>query len=498
MTTPYSTAVPLFSASMKPTWVPDELDVERIASYTLYEQIYWTVPDTLKLVARGYEDKPIYVPSGRTIVEATNRYTAPGFKFTATARFDSPGVDTTTAQQFWDDFFAREEFLTRFAGNKRFGLIRGDWCWHITADPNKPIGSRLSISSIDPASYFPITHPDNVDKIIGCHIVEQIKVGSDDRIRRLTYRKVGADVNAPTGKISVEEGIFKLDKWFGPGNPEKVIQDVHELPPQITALPVYHIKNFEEPQNPFGSSELRGFERIMAAVNQAVSDEELALALEGLGVYETDAPPPRNASGDEVPWTLGPGYVVEHPLGTKFARVGGVGSVSPLQDHIGFLIKSLREAAATPDIAVGVVDVKVAESGIARTLQLGPMLAKTDEKDQVIIDKHRQMGFDLINGWGPAYEQATFDGVDLRPQVGDKMPVDRTARLAELNDMLDRKVIDTEYYRSEATKLGYVFPADIGKTIAEAAAQDAANAVAADPFAQRANAELTGATSGQQ
>ena len=99
---------------MKPTWVPNELDIQRIASYTLYEQIYWTVPDTLKLVARGYEDKPIYVPTGRTIVDTTHRYTAPGFKFATQTRLDSQGTDTAPSQQFFTDLFKREEFYTRF------------------------------------------------------------------------------------------------------------------------------------------------------------------------------------------------------------------------------------------------------------------------------------------------------------------------------------------------------------------------------------------------
>jgi hypothetical protein len=58
--------------------------------------------------------------------------------------------------------------------------------------------------------------------------------------------------------------------------------------------------------------------------------------------------------------------------------------------------------------------------------------------------------------------------------------VDRTARLAELNDMLDRKVIDTAYYRQEASKLGYVFPDDMDTRVA----------AEQDQFAARAATEL--------
>lgn len=486
MTTPYTTAAPLFTQSMKPTWVPDELDVARLASYALYENIYWTVPDTYKLTARGYEDKPIYVPSGRTIVEATNRYTTPGFKFRVAARADAQGTDTTPAQLFFDDFFRREEFFTRYAGNKRFGIIRGDWLWHITADDTKPAGSRISINSIDPGSYFPITDDDNVDKIVGCHIVSQIKVGNDDRIHRLTYRKVQSGPTSPV-TITVEEGIFKLDKWGGPNDkPEKVIKAPTPLDARITSLPVYHIKNFEEPQNPFGSSDLRGFERIMGAVNQAISDEELALALDGIGAYVTDAPQPTDDDGSEVPWRIAPGSVISIPAGRKFDRVSGVSTVNPVMEHIGYLTRAMREASATPDIAVGVVDVAVAQSGIALALQLGPILSRTDEKDGVILDKHTQMAFDLRTMWAPAYEGANFDGVDLLPAIGDKVPVDRTARLAELDNMLDRGVIDAEYYRTEAAKLGYAFPADIGARVATEQKTKAANA---DPFGGRLSTE---------
>ena len=63
--TPYST-VRTFSATL-PSWVPPE-DQERIQSYQTYEEIYWNHPETFKLVVRGTESKPIYVPSGRIIV----------------------------------------------------------------------------------------------------------------------------------------------------------------------------------------------------------------------------------------------------------------------------------------------------------------------------------------------------------------------------------------------------------------------------------------------
>jgi hypothetical protein len=482
---------PLFPAS-KPTWVPDVLDQQRIMSYQIYEQIFENVPSTFKLVARGREDKPIYIPTAKTIVNTTNRYVASKMGFMISARLGetvSP-EELMVLTQFWQDFFKRERFYSQLGGNKRYGLVRGDWLWHITADPAKEVGKRLTIKPVDPGSYFPILHPDDVDKTIGCHIVEQmIPPGEKDvKIKRLTYRKS----ETPGGSITVEEAWFKVDDWGGPkSKPSKIIQPLRVIP-GITKLPVYHIKNTEEPGNPFGSSEIRGLERIMAAVNQAISDEDLALAIEGIGLYATDAPAPKDDAGNIINWVLGPGRMLEHPPspGSKGVyRVSGVGSVGPYQEHLGYLENKLKETSGTPDIAIGRVDVTVAESGIALLLQMGPMLAKAEEKDTSIVDVHDQMFFDLATEWFPVFESVNFEGTVVSTTLGDKLPTNRTARLAELNDMLDRQVISTQYYRDEATKLGYVFPDDIESGIAADAQRLAA---AVDPFGARVGEELGG------
>jgi hypothetical protein len=476
--TPYSTVRNLMGTL--PTWIPDQLDQERILSYQVYEQIYWGVPETFKIVARGTEDKPIYVPTGRIIVDTTHRYVASGFDFSVDLRTGGDSSQSADAQAVtlaMEDLWTRERFRSKFNGNKRYGLIRGDWAWHIVADDTKLPGSRISIYPLDPASYFPIWDEDDLDKIVGCHIVDTVQVGNDQFIKRLTYRKT------ETGSITSEESLFKVDDWFGPeAKVQQVLKPLTELPPTITALPVYHIKNFEEPANPFGSSELRGLERIIASVNQTISDEELTLALEGLGVYATDAPPPVDENDQETTWQLGPGRVVEHPAGSKFERITGVGSVKPSQDHLAFLLAMIHEASGTPDVARGKVDVKVAESGISLMLQMAPMLAKVDEKDQLVKDVHDQMFFDLVNGWFPGYESTSFGDARVRARVGDKLPVDRAARFKELNDMLDKGVISSDFYRSEATKLGYKFPDTM---VNEIAADNATKAALVDPFGTR-------------
>jgi hypothetical protein len=493
--TPYSTLNPLLTGTPKPTWIGDALDQQRILSYQLYEQIYWNVPETFKLVARGTEDKPIYLPNGKTIVETVNRYTAPNMKLVVTPSLVNPATsdDIVNYQQVWNDLFKRERFWSKFAGNKRYGLIRGDWLWYILADPMKPQGSRISIRPLDPGSYFPIWDEDDIDKIIGCHIVDQVAnpVSGDVEIRRTTYRKA----EVPGGPITMQADIFKLDpEWNLPATkPLRTITPLTTLA-GITNLPVYHVRNFDEPSNPFGSSELRGTERIIQAANQAISDEELALALDGLGLYETDAPPPTDDDGNEINWVLGPGRVVEHPAGSNFGRVTGVGSVSPSLDHIKFLIAKLREGASTPDIAVGAVDVSIASSGIALSLQLSPLIALTAEKDTSIVEVHQQMFYDLQNEWLPVYESLRFDGALIEPMVGDKLPVDREARMAELNNMLDRQVVSAQYYRQEMAKLGYEFPSDIQDQID---GENLTRAINSDPFGSRLGEEASNNDQGQ-
>jgi hypothetical protein len=486
--TPYSTAGDFFGS--KPNWIPWELDIMRIQSYQAYEQMYWNAPDTFKVALRGSNDLPIYIPSARTIIDTTHRYTAPGLGVVTRDRDSGqPTTDSAAALMALTDFMRRERFKSKFNGFKRYGLIRGDSLWHITADETKPEGSRISITAIDPAMYFPIYDDEDVDKILGVHLVEYLDTADGPRIRRLTYRKVPRTDG--TNTITVEDGLFEIDKWGGPdATAQTIIQQPTDLPPEITSIPVYHVKNFEEPGNPFGSSEIRGFERIMSAVNQTVSDESLALALAGIGVYATDSSQPIDpVTKKPVAWKLGPGRVV-HYDGTKWDRVQGVSSVQPFGDHYDRLWTALKQASSTPDIAIGAVDVKIAQSGIALSLQLGPMLAKAGEKNDLIVDVHTQMFYDLTNMWMSAYEATSFNNVTVDCVTGDAVPVDRQARFAELNDMLDRGVIDTGYYREEAKKLGYVFPDDIGpKSQAEFQARNQ------DQFGARVTEELDSAES---
>lgn len=492
--TPYSSVRPLFPTSL-PSYVVG-LDQERIAAYSVYDQLYWNNPNAFKLVARGSEDKPIYIPSSRTIIEATNRYLAKGFDAVTNPRGGSP-ADQLLLTAAVRKLFAREKFKVKFNNLKRFGLVRGDAMWHIVADDTKAVGSRISLMEIDPASYFPIWDDEDIDKIIGCHLIDQFTLGDKTFIRRQTYRKLIPE-GGGVAQITSEAALFEVGAWDDREGAEvklaKVITQPYTLPPDITSLPVYHVRNWITPLDPFGSSEMRGLERIAGAVNQGISDEELGLALEGLGVYATTSGAPVDDNGNEVDWRLGPGRVVEIDPQSEFKRVSGITSVTAWQDHLKFLIGAMREASGTPDIAIGAVDVQIAESGIALALKMSPILSKNEEKEDELLSVHDQMFYDLVNGWFPAYEGYAWEGVQLDPVVGQALPVDRAAVISEVQAMLstDPPLISAGYARQIlAQKLGYDFPEDMGvDVVQEAAAMTEARGLAGDPYQRRLDEEL--------
>lgn len=489
--TPYSTVAPFLGAL--PTWVP-ELDQQRIAAYQKYEEMYWDVPETYKLVQRGSEARPIYVPNSRIIINATHRFLARGETWMVDPAFGTKD-EQAVARTMFNRLFRRERMKSKSNTNKRYGLIRGDALYHIVADPKRPEGKRISIYTIDPGGFFWITDPDDADKITGCHIVDQFVDEKKTWIRRQTYRKVPQ----PDGsiRITTELAVFKPDKWADPvltdgetvPAPERVLIPEQELPEQIQAIPVYHVRNIEEPGNPYGSSELRGLEVISAAINQTVSDENLTLALEGLGLYATDAGAPVDEEGNETAWKLGPGRVVEVPDGKTFNRVSGVDSVLPTQEHIKMLVKFMREASGVPDIAVGSVDVSVAQSGISLILHMGPITAKNEEKEDIILDVKAQMYYDLQTMWFPAFESVDLDTVSVVPHVDSPLPLDRAAEVQEIIALATSvpPIISMAYARQRLADLGYEIPAEMGSDVMVEMAE---MALASDPFAARVDTEL--------
>lgn len=495
--TPYATAKPFLG--VLETWLPAD-DAMRIGAYAFYESIYRNVPDAFKVVQRGTDANPIYIPSAKTIIEAKNRFLAKRWNFTMDPRIGTD-ADRATLSGVLDNLFRREGVWTKFATQKRYGLIRGDAVWHVVADPLKPEGKRISIYEVDPAAYFPIEDPYNPDKILGVHLAQPILLESGaTSIKRQTYRKDPA-----TGVITYELTWWESGAWDdreGSGQELKPAKEIPEgdvnkpipataLPPAITSIPVYHVKNSRVPNESFGTSELEGFERIIGGVNQAISDEELTLALQGLGFYFTTSGPPVDDDGNETTWKVGPGWVVEIDQDSTFGRVNGVGSVAPMLDHIAYLEKAMREAAGVPDIAVGSVDVATAESGIALAFKMSPILAANEEKELEILTKMDHLLYDLVTMWLP-----TFEGLASPARavsiVDDPLPVNRQAVIDEVVALMgtDPPLMSAEYARQYLSeKLGFEFATTMGEAIV-AEQTSLAAARNTDPYRARVEQEL--------
>lgn len=475
---PYSTVKPFLSDSLG--WYPkDERD--RVGAYCKYDEIYWNDESQFSLrVLLG--EQPLYIPNARTIVDTTSYYLLKGLQIVPEDPEKSSALNTSL-----NTLLKREMFYSRFHTAKHAGVARGDFVFHITADPKKKSGSRLSMTSVDPCNVIPVYDDDDITKLLKVHLID-IYYDTEDlnkrTLKKLTYEYVIVDGQQ---RVARTEGLYKLnDNWYGL-KPDLIKTTLPEalLPAQIDTIPIYWFKNIDWEGQQYGSSEIRGFERLLQGISQAATDQEAALALEGLGVYATDGGRPVGLNGVEEDWEVAPGKVMEVPSGAYFRRVEGLGSVKPSMDHIDYIESKLREAGGLSDVALGRVDVQTASSGIALAIKFIPTLAKVEERDQAGKEKLQQMFFDWQNAWMPAYEGETPTG-EIAIKIGQKLPEDRVARVNELNNMFDRDVISTQYYRAQMVELGYVFPDDIQDQIdAEKEkgllAQAAAAAAAAPP-----------------
>lgn len=505
--TQYSTVLPLIGTAL-PSWVP-AADQVRIAAYQKYEEIYWTSEEGFQEVMRGDNENPVLMPTARTLVDTVNRYTATGFGYAVEPLAGGDTNAVVAAQLAFKNLFDRERFLSKFAGAKRKGIAVGDWCWHVYADPAKPLGKRLSLKSVDPGAYFPVYESDVVDggdpdKIVKVHLAEQVAVGKDTLVSRLTYERIFDSSGVQTG-IQTSHAIYKIDGWATAAAVK--VRDIIPptlLPAAIPAIPVYHIKNFDD-NAPFGSSEMRGLESVLVAISQTVSDEDLTVSIEGLGVYTTSGGAPVDSSGNEVGWVMGPGRVLTHAGDLK--RISGAGSVSPYGDHYDRMMGAVRAAVGASDAAVGKIDGATAESGIALLLQLGPMLAYSAEKDQTIRDVIGQMFYDL-SFWLAEYEElplllttdeqgASVPAVHVVPTFGDKVPTNAKAIIEQIVALrsLTPPVISLETVMVMLREAGLPLQAnELDLVKAEQAATDAASLAAFGGVAPDTTAALDTAT----
>jgi hypothetical protein len=229
------------------------------------------------------------------------------------------------------------------------------------------------------------------------------------------------------------------------------------LPPSITTLPVYLISNNIPDGSTWGMSQMAGIEYLINAMNQSITYEDLSLVLQGLGVYVTTAQPPEGPNGQPLKYKLHPGNVVEIGEGDTFQRVTGVASVAPFQDHLKYMDEYAEAGLGLPDMAVGTVDVATAQSGIALALKMGPILAENQDKELSLGGRWDQIGYDLIQGWLPAFEDIESLATVWTTTFGDPMPVDRTAEITEIIDLKTAGLILIDEARQKLEKLGYKY-----------------------------------------
>lgn len=485
-----------------PPYVTDEDDALRVRAYGTYEDIWNNVPDAFAALLRQGDD-PLarrYVPVVRDIIEATNRYLAQEMETVWTPLPGNTIPDEQMAEwtAFLTAFWAREEMAIKLLSAKRWMLIKGDGLLHVSADPSKPEGSRISINEVEPEQYFPIWDPANGERVLGCYLASIVQNDEgEDIVQRIEYQRVqtaeqAAEFGVNVGQIFYRLGFYEVDGWDDREEDEPAVAidppswaavpegaadpfAGYALDARISTIPVYHTRNRRRggKAGRFGTSEIQGLETIFAGVIQNVSDEDLTVAMDGLGVYYTTSGKARDANGKEIPWVVGPASIAElEPDGT-FGRVPGVGSVQPYQDHISLLTNGARASNGAPAIASGQVSTDVALSGIALRIHFMPTLAANAEREAEMASKWTHMLFDLLNGWFPVYEG--LNPLPLQPSIvfGDPLPPDRQAIVTEVTALVTAGIMSKEYAAEYlAEKLGYKFPPGM---VAQAAAEQQAS-----------------------
>lgn len=503
--------------------ITDAQDKRRIQVYDLYENIYNNATATLRIVLRGDDQHPVLIPTGRKIVDATDRFLGVNIGYYVEPVGDS-GVQKS-CDDWWQKTWKREAIPMKFASNKLWGLVRGDAYFYISANPKKAIGERLSITELDPRQVFEI---EEGDAVVGVHLVDLIqdprdKDKPDKQIaRRRTFRKIKiADgQGGETSRISSELTYWEFGKWDDrsvkakedqePVHHESLVEEDVVLPKPISQLPVYKWRTRAPQNSNWGVSILSGLETLLYAINQSISDEDATLVFQGLGMYVTNAPPPIDENGQVTDWNIGPKQVIEISTDQSFERVSGLSDVSPFIDHMTFMDeKGVSESSGTPEIAIGRVDVTVAESGIALNLQMMPLIASNAKLELEMINILDQFFHDITTMWLPAYETETFGGggsdeptddaiatmseMSVVVLFDDPMPRNRDADIQEVVLLDSSNLILKTMTIAKLRELGWKYPTedamgnpltddDIAAMLLDQAKQSAA---ALDPFASQ-------------
>jgi Uncharacterized protein with a von Willebrand factor type A (vWA) domain len=489
LTTIWDTASPFTGTPAG--WLNQE-DSLRLNAYQLYDLLNANDSSAIKLTLREDEENPIYVPSAKRIIKTKARYVCKDLGFqivNTTSELGEEGeVVVDPSQQVemimaFGNFFTRERFFAMFRSAMSFGLAQGDWCIYLYADPLKPEGSRVSVTAIQPETFFPIKDPKDKTKMVGVRIVEEIIVDNKNLLKVQTWLTARAfghpqyndGLYVDGAEIVRDIQVMEPTDWEDPKK-RKLVAHPDNLPQEpvegITQLPVYHFKANEKRGEFYGISDLAGLERVFYGVNQAVTDEDVAIAMAGLGVY-VSTNRPVDANGNPTDWKMGPRRVVEvegedgQSAGDQFTRVPGVTNIQASQDHYRYLQDQAESTAGISGVALGEVDTAMAESGIALSIRLAPLLDDANDKDELILAKLRQLFHDLKE-WFAAYETSNFpEELEVVPVVGPKLPRDVDKDQAVYSDLHLAGVIPTRLYIEKLNELGYDLgnPADL---IAEA------------------------------
>lgn len=497
--TPYSTAMP-FIISALPKWT-DEYNAQRIASYNLYDDLYDNDPTQYRMMLRSSDEKPIYIPTAKRLINTLARYVGRGWGFMIDPDAGTPAEQEAATTAF-GDLFKRERILSQFNSGKKEWMRRGDWIWYITADPAKSEGRRISVKTIDPRLYFPIEDPVDPDRVSGAMLVEEVVVSEGVfgmQVQRWlkpnnpSHPEHNPDPLAevdPEMPIAYDKTIYEIEGWNDPEEQKVLNTPVPMyLLEGITSLPLYHIKNNETASNPFGRSDLAGLESIISGVNQAISDEDLALAMVGIGMFWTDSGAPVNAAGEAEAWILGPNRVVEVAAGTKFNKLDGITSVQPSQDHVKYLEQQAYGTVGVNEVALGSTDGSTQISGVALAIKMQPIFDAADEKDLVLNDNFNQMFYDLKQ-WFDVYEGVNLGEAAILSVVSqdERLPFDREARWKELVEGYTNGIFSLEFVIAELiNKFGYEIPSNMIGQVQAALDKKAAQA---DPYGERVAGEL--------
>lgn len=517
-TSQWSSAQPFVSAVSGGNIVGSD-DLVRCAAYQFYEDAYHNRPQAWTITLRGDDDDEqvaITLPAAKKIIEATNRFLGVDFDFTVVPNtVPEPGsVDPAAPAEegadpqanpnsialtnYFLNLSRREKLYSKFANQKRYGLIRGDSIWHITADDTKLPGERISLHEVHPGQYFPISDLADPNRLAGCYLVDIVQDPREKEdktklaARVQEYRREQDSAGAFTGTITSSLIVYEIGKWdarnLKPGDIKQiqVIRPVTPLDPKITQVPVYHVRNNSIPGVAFGTSEVAGIEVLMNAMNQSMTDQDLTLVMQGLGMYWTNAAPPQNADGSDGAWEIGPRSVIEVGDDQTFGRVTGVSSVAPFIEHMKYADEWMQSGAGVPDIAVGKIDVSVAESGISLKLQLLPIIAKNAEKELEMIAEMDHMFYDMCRMWLPVYEQMDFPEFAVVTSFGDAMPENRQDMINEIVGLVSNvpQLITLQMAHDMLNKYGYKFgPNSAAEVIADSIAITQATQAAIDPYA---------------